>query len=131
MRVRAKGVSIKVKRMFFTIIGTLFLGIGLIGIVIPVLPTTPFLLLAAACYFRGSERLHRWLINNRVFGEFIRNYMAGKGIKIKQKIIAIIFLWSVIILSSIFMVENIVIKGLLIFIAAVISVHIITLPIAI
>ncbi|MGD8565561.1 MAG: YbaN family protein [Candidatus Bathyarchaeota archaeon] len=114
--------------MFFTIIGTLFLGIGLIGIVIPVLPTTPFLLLAAACYFRGSERLHRWLINNRIFGEFIRNYMAGKGIKTKQKIITIIFLWSVIIFSLLFMVKSIVIKGLLIFIAAIISVHIITLP---
>ena len=119
-----KGISNKVKRMFFTIIGTLFLGIGLIGIIIPVLPTTPFLLLAAACYFRGSERLHRWLINNKIFGEFIRNYMAGKGIKTKQKITAIIFLWSVIILSIIFMVENLAIKGLLIFIAMVVGIHI-------
>ena len=113
--------------MFFTIIGTLFLGIGVIGIIIPVLPTTPFLLLAAACYFRGSERLHRWLINNKIFGEFIRNYMAGKGIKTKQKITAIIFLWSVIILSIIFMVENLAIKGLLIFIAMVVGIHIATL----
>lgn len=123
-----KGISDKVKRMFFIIIGTLFLGIGFIGIVIPVLPTTPFLLLAAACYFRGSERLHQWLINNQVFGEFIRNYMEGKGIKTRQKIITISFLWFMIILSLIYVVENLVIKGLLIFIAIAVSVHIITLP---
>jgi uncharacterized membrane protein YbaN (DUF454 family) len=123
-----KGISDKVKRMLFVIIGTLFLGIGFIGIVIPVLPTTPFLLLAAACYFRGSERLHQWLINNRIFGEFIQNYMEGKGIKTRQKIITIAFLWFMIMLSIIYMVENLIIKGLLIVIAIAVSVHIYTLP---
>ena len=123
-----KDFSEKAKRMFFNIIGAVFLGIGFIGVVIPVLPTTPFLLLAAACFFRGSERLYLWLINNRIFGEFIRNYIAGKGIKAKQKFITAVFLWSLIILSVIFFIENLAIKGILIFIAIVVSVHIAILP---
>ena len=118
------------KRVFFIIIGTLFLIIGIIGIIIPVLPTTPFLLLAAACYFRGSERLHRWLIHNKVVGEFIRNYLEGRGIKKRQKIITIAFLWFMIMLSLFYIMENLVIRGLLIFVAIVVSVHIAMLPTA-
>ena len=87
-----RGIPDKVKRTLYVLFGTIFLGLGILGIVLPVLPTTPFLLLAAACYLRGSEKLHKWLIQHKIFGEFIQNYMEGKGIKRKQKIISIIFL---------------------------------------
>ena len=100
-----KDISEKTKRMFFNTIGTVFLGIGFIGVVMPVLPTTPFLLLATACFFRGSERLYRWLINNRIFGEFINNYISGKGVKAKQKFITAVFLWFLIILSVFFLLR--------------------------
>src|SRR3989337_662720 len=68
-----RGLS-KFKRGFFVIAGTVFLGLGVLGIALPILPTTPFLLLSAACYYKGSKRLHNWLMNNRWFGGYIRNY---------------------------------------------------------
>jgi len=123
-----RGISDKVKRSLYIFIGTLFLVIGFIGVVIPVLPTTPFLLLAAACYVRGSERIHHWMINNRIFGEFIKNYMEGKGIKPRQKVFTLTFLWLTITFSVFYLIENFVIRILLFLIAIVVSVHILTLP---
>jgi uncharacterized membrane protein YbaN (DUF454 family) len=123
-----KGISEKIKRTIFTVFGTIFLIIGAIGVFIPILPTTPFLLLAAACYLRGSERLHRWLINNRVFGEFIRNYTEGRGIKQGQKIYTISFLWLMIIFSVIYVLKSSLFRILLLLIAMVVSIHIIMLP---
>ena len=60
--------------------GTFFIGVGLMGIFLPILPTTPFLLISAALYARSSTRFYNWLINNRIFGQYIKNYREGKGI---------------------------------------------------
>ena len=79
--------------------------LGIIGIFLPIVPTTPFLLLAAACYARGSERLYNWLMTNKVFGQYIGNYREGKGIPLKVKILSISFLW-VAIAVSIFLIDN-------------------------
>jgi uncharacterized membrane protein YbaN (DUF454 family) len=125
---RMSGFSDKVKRTLFVVIGTLFLIIGAIGILIPILPTTPFLLLAAACYLRGSQRIHRWMLNNRVFGEFIKNYVEKKGIKPNQKAYTILFLWLTIIFSIFYVTKIFFIRILLILIATAVSVHIIKLP---
>ena len=73
--------------------GTFFLIIGIIGIFIPILPTTPFLLLAVACYSKGSKKFYNWLINNKWFGEYIQNYRERRGIPLSVKIISIIVLW--------------------------------------
>jgi uncharacterized membrane protein YbaN (DUF454 family) len=123
-----RGISDKVKRIFFIFAGTILLAIGAIGIVIPVLPTTPFLLLAAACFLRGSDRLHCWILNNRVFGKFIRNYREGKGITLRNKLLATVFLWLTISYSIFFIVEIPLIKGLLFLIAIIVSAHILLLP---
>jgi uncharacterized membrane protein YbaN (DUF454 family) len=123
-----KRISERIQRIIFTIFGTLFLILGAIGVFIPVLPTTPFLLLAAACYLRGSERMHRWMINNRVFGDFIRNYMEGRGISPRQKLIIIIFLWVMIIISIYYLIDVFLLRILVLFVAIVISAHIIMLP---
>src|SRR3989337_3676982 len=87
-----KGLS-KFKRGFFVIVGTVFLGLGVLGIALPVLPTTPFLLLSAACYYKGSKRMHNWLLNNKWFGGYIRNYMEGRGIPLRTKAFAMALLW--------------------------------------
>jgi uncharacterized membrane protein YbaN (DUF454 family) len=121
-------ITEKVKRTLYVLFGTIFLGLGILGIVLPILPTTPFLLLAAACYLRGSEKLHKWLIQHKIFGEFIQNYMEGKGIKRRQKIISIIFLWSTILLSIYYLIESLAITTLLIIIAIAVSTHILRLP---
>ena len=123
-----KRISEKVKRILFSVLGTIFLGIGCIGIILPILPTTPFLLLAAACYVRGSERIHRWMMRNRLFGEFIKNYMEGKGIKSRQKVITLAFLWVMIIFTTVYMIENMIVRILLLIIALTVSVHILKLP---
>jgi len=94
----------------------------------PLLPTTPFLLLAATCYIRGSESLYNWLINHRIFGTYIKNYRDGRGISLKLKVGLIILIWISIPLSVIFMIENFFIRGLLIAIAIIVSIFIGNIP---
>ena len=107
--------------------GTLFLAIGLIGVFIPILPTTPFLLLAAACYLRGSKKMHDWLLNNRWLGDYIRNYREGRGMPIRTKVIIICLLWITIGYSAIFIVRHLWIQILLIIIASGVTTHIVTI----
>jgi uncharacterized membrane protein YbaN (DUF454 family) len=121
-------ISTKAKRILFNILGTLFLGIGGIGILLPIVPTTPFLLLAAACYARGSKRIHRWMLRNRVFGAFIRNYVERKGITPRQKAVTLVFLWVMMTFTIFNMIENIVLRLFLFIIALAVSVHILKLP---
>ena len=73
-------------RLLLVIAGSISLAFGVIGIFLPVLPTTPFLLLASFCYVRSSERLHRWLLEHRVFGKYIYNYEVHRAIPKKTKI---------------------------------------------
>jgi uncharacterized membrane protein YbaN (DUF454 family) len=113
-----------VKRRILIGAGTLSTGLGIIGILVPILPTTPFLLLAAACYMRSSERLYRWLINNRIFGAYVRNYIEGKGMPVKIKMFTTLLLWLTIALTIVFGVQNIVIKIVLICIAVGVTAHI-------
>jgi uncharacterized membrane protein YbaN (DUF454 family) len=88
-----------VKRYVYVFIGTLSLALGMIGIFVPVLPTTPFLLLSSYCYLRGSKRMYDWLINHKVFGPYIFNYLTYKAIPRKIKASAIIFLWCTLTIS--------------------------------
>jgi uncharacterized membrane protein YbaN (DUF454 family) len=124
----ATNLSDKIKRGIFTMLGTVFLVIGAIGIVLPVLPTTPLLLLAAACYIRGSPRLYHWMLHNRVFGEFLRNYRAGRGITLRHKLTALALLWGAIGYSVVFVVDHVVVQSLLVLIAIAVSVHLVRLP---
>jgi uncharacterized membrane protein YbaN (DUF454 family) len=112
------------KRRLLIVAGTLFTGLGIIGIFVPILPTTPFLLLAAACYMRSSKRFYHWLINNRILGAYVRDYMEGRGIPVRIKIRTIVLLWLTIGLTITFAVQSIVIKILLICIAIGVTVHI-------
>ena len=112
------------KRRLLIVAGTLSTGLGIIGVFVPILPTTPFLLLAAACYMRSSERSYQWLINNRIFGAYVRNYIEGKGMPIRTKIFTILLLWLAIGLSITFGVQNIVIRIVLICVAIGVTVHI-------
>ena len=83
---------------------------------VPLLPTIPFLLLAAACYARSSERFYHWLLNNRWFGSYIRNYREGKGVPLKVKIFTIALLWIVIGCSVAFAVELFAVRLILVLI---------------
>lgn len=125
----------KLVRALLFIAGTTCVVIGAIGIVFPGLPTTPFLLAAAACYYKSSERMHRWLLNNRWFGEYIRNYTEGKGLTKKTKITALTVLWATISLSTVFMMHRLLPANLvlplqlvMIAVAVAVSIHILRLP---
>jgi uncharacterized membrane protein YbaN (DUF454 family) len=72
---------------------------------VPVLPTTPFLLLAAICYARSSERFYHWLLNNRWFGEYIKNYREGRGIPLREKTLTLIALWLTIGFTTLLVVS--------------------------
>nr|WP_319527554.1 YbaN family protein [Pseudomonas laurentiana] len=86
-------------RYLLLAIGWLSVALGVIGIFLPVLPTTPFLLLAAACFARSSPRFHDWLINHPQLGPWIRDYLNGEGIPLKGKVYAIGLMWASISLS--------------------------------
>ncbi len=105
--------------------GSLSVVLGVIGIFFPVLPTTPFLLLAAFCYARSSERFYHWLLNNRWFGDYIRNYREGRGIPLTEKILAISSLWLTIGFSVLFVVQVMWVKLLLLTIAVGVTIHLV------
>jgi len=79
-------------------LGFLFLGLGAIGVVLPVLPTTPFVLLAALC-FSGNSKLGLWLRQSPFFGPYIENYHTKKGISIGHKAASIAFVWAMLAIS--------------------------------
>ena len=83
-------------RTLLLVSGTLCVVLGVLGMFLPVLPTTPFLLLAAICYARSSKRFYNWLMTNRWCGAYIRNYREGRGIPLKQKVLTILLLWLTI-----------------------------------
>ncbi|MBI6853758.1 YbaN family protein [Pseudomonas cichorii] len=86
-------------RYLLVAVGWASVSLGVIGIFLPVLPTTPFLLLAAACFARSSPRFYNWLVNHKRLGPWIRDYLAGNGIPLKGKVYAIGMMWASIGLS--------------------------------
>jgi uncharacterized membrane protein YbaN (DUF454 family) len=100
-------------RVLLVVAGTLSLGLGIVGIFVPLLPTTPFLLLASACYLRGSERLHRWLLGQGRLGAYIRRYEEGQGIPLRGKVLAMLMMWPSIAFATT-RVESPQLKGLMV-----------------
>jgi uncharacterized membrane protein YbaN (DUF454 family) len=107
--------------------GTISVALGVLGLFLPLLPTTPFLLLAAACYARSSEKLYDWLLGNRWFGEYIRNYREGKGIPLKRTAFAIALLWLTIGYSAIVAVSLLWVRLVLLVIAVGVTVHLVSI----
>ena len=81
------------KRLLYVIAGHVLVVIGVLGVILPVLPGTPFLLLASACYLRGSPRLHAWLHRNRFLGPYLRAFQEGRGLPARVKGVAIALMW--------------------------------------
>ena len=82
------------KKLLLNAAGLVSLALGIVGIFLPLLPTTPFLLLSAACFLRGSVRLHYWLTHHRIFGPYIRNYQEYRAVPLRTKVAALIMMWS-------------------------------------
>lgn len=106
-------------------LGFLCVGLALIGVFLPLLPTTPFLLLAAFFFARSSDRFYRWLHTNRWFGSYLSNYRSGRGIPLREKVITIGLLWLVIGLSAAFAVTNGWVRAGLVTIAIAVTAHLV------
>ena len=89
------------KNLILMILGFILLGLGVVGVVIPVLPTTPFVLLAAVCFYASNKRIAAWLQRSRIFGPYIENYRTKQGVKLPLKITSIAFLWTGLIISMV------------------------------
>ncbi len=113
-------------RRLLVLAGTVSLGLGTLGILIPLLPTTPFLLLTAACYIRSSERLYKWLMDHRLYGKFLHNYMEKRAISLNVKIGSLTLLWVTIITSSLFFLSVTWLQILLIIKAVLVTLHILS-----
>ncbi|HTN66449.1 MAG TPA: YbaN family protein [Burkholderiaceae bacterium] len=109
-------------KITLNIIGTIAVILAILGVFLPLLPTTPFLLLASACYVRGSTRMHRWLLANPLFGEYLRNIEEKRGIPLRAKIIALILLWASI-LYSVQTVQWMALKIMLLALASGVSIY--------
>lgn len=83
-------------KIFLIIVGSVSLILGVLGIFLPMLPTTPFLLLSAAAWVKASPSLYEWLINHRVLGEYIRNFREHRAIPLRVKIISVSLVWLTI-----------------------------------
>ncbi len=115
-----------IKKYLLILLGSISLALGVTGVFIPVLPTTPFLLLASFCYLRSSKRMYTWMINHRIFGSYIYSYLTFKAIPKKTKIGTIIFLWSTLGIS-ILMMTSLHIRLFLIAVGAGVTIHLLTL----
>jgi len=112
------------KRRLFVVVGTIALVLGIVGIIVPVLPTTPFLLLAAICYLRGSQRLYNALLGNRFVGSYISNYLEGRGMSLKMKIWTLSMLWIAIVCSALLATDSLIIRIILAVVLVGVTIHI-------
>lgn len=75
-----------IKKAFFVVLGCLSLGLGAVGAVLPILPTVPFLMLAAFCFAKSSEKLHNWFVSTKLYKKNLESFVQGKGMTMKTKI---------------------------------------------
>lgn len=114
------------KSKLLILCGSLALGLGVLGIFLPVLPTTPFLLLAATCYFHGSKRLYSWLMDHPRFGPYIRSFREDKSIPLRIKVVSVAMVWITLLYCAVFVADNIWVKSLFFILAIGITWHILS-----
>lgn len=118
--------SLSPMKIAANILGSFALVLAVLGIFLPLLPTTPFLLLASACYARGSPRLHQWLRHHPSFGKYLRDFEDGRGIPLRGKVLALLMMWTSM-LYSIWKV-TLAVKFVLAAIACAVTVYLLRLP---
>ncbi len=118
-----KVIKSRILKALLIALGFFFTGLGVIGLFLPLLPTTPFLLLAAACFARSSGKFYDWLLSSKYLGVYIKNYIEKKGVPLKVKLTAITFVWAGMIISIIFATDILIIRIILVIIAIGVTVH--------
>lgn len=117
----------KLKDALLTAAGILLTAAGAVGIFVPLLPTTPFLLLAAAAFSAGNPRMHRRLMETRYIGEYIRNYRDGSGVSRRTKALSLAYLWLFLALSAFMMRRIPWMPFLLVAVGAAVTAHVLLL----
>ena len=134
-KVKCEKKGQKIIRALWLAVGLVFVGLGAIGLVLPILPTTPFLLAAAACFCKSSTRMYDWLLSNKWFGDYIRNYKEGRGLPMRTKITVVTVMWATISISTVFLISRLLppelilpLQVAMIAVAVGVSIHILRLP---
>lgn len=112
--------------VLLSILGCIALGLGVLGAFVPVLPTTPFLLLSAALFLRGNKKLYEWLLNHPKLGTYISNFMVHKAIPLRVKIVSISALWLTLSYCAVFATESWVLRIGFMTIAVAVTAHILS-----
>lgn len=113
-------------KIFLTIAGLVSLGLGIVGIFLPVLPTTPLLLLASALFLRSNMKLYNWLLNHPRLGTYIRNFMEYKAIPLKVKVVSVSMVWLTLLYCAIFVADHWAFRLFFILLAGAITIHILS-----
>jgi uncharacterized membrane protein YbaN (DUF454 family) len=113
-------------KIILSILGLISLGLGILGAFLPVLPTTPLLLLAAALFLRSNRRLYDWLMNHPRLGTYISNFMVHKSIPLRIKIVAITFLWLTLLYCAVFVAGHWAFRLFFILLATGVTIHILS-----
>jgi uncharacterized membrane protein YbaN (DUF454 family) len=113
-------------KLLCIILGSISLALAILGIFVPLLPTTPLLLLAAALYFRGSPRLYNWLLNHPHLGPYIRNFRENKAIPLHAKVLSLVLMWATMIYCICFLISLWWVKLLLGLVAVGVTYHILS-----
>ena len=113
-------------KVLLTVLGLLSLALGILGIFLPVLPTTPLLLLSAALFLRGNRRLYDWLMNHPRFGRYLRNFTVHKAIPLHVKVVSITLIWVTLLNCAIFVAEHWALRAFFVLLALAITIHILS-----
>ena len=113
-------------KWLLTILGCISLGLGILGIFLPVLPTTPFLLLSSALFIRGHLGLYQWLMNHPKLGPYIKNFLEYKAIPLHVKIVSVTMVWLTLLNCAVFVAEHWAFRLMFILIAVGVTIHILS-----
>jgi len=115
------------QKTLLALCGLISVGLGIAGIFLPLLPTTPFLLLAAACFLRGSPRLYDWLLNHRRLGPYLRQYREHRAIPRQTKLATLVLLWCTLAFSGLVVMDSLWIRILLLAVGVGVTLHVLTI----
>ena len=113
-------------KILLAILGSVSLALGIMGVFLPVLPTTPFLLLSAALYMRSSQRLYDWLMSHKHLGAYIRNFREHKALPLRVKVVSVTMVWATLLYCAIFVAKEWWMSAVFVAIAIGVTVHIIS-----
>ena len=118
------------RRWLLICAGIASIAVGIVGVFVPLLPTTPFLLVAAACFLRSSERLYRWLTTHRWLGPYVRNYYEDRAVTTRARVVVLLLLWGTLGYTAFGVVGSVVVRVVLLVVGLGVSLHILRLKTA-